>query len=182
MKRTITYILILIILFTIFIILKFYKSDKNVFDDITIFSLWNNSQSGNEYEISLKDKVEIDVFTTINNNRYKKIAPGCKGEFVLKFSRPMDIDYYIEINEKTSKPQNLIFIFENRKYKSIKELEYIINEKFADAEKISINWEWKYYVNEIQDMQDTADGQMAQKYLFEIKVIMEDKKGLENES
>ena len=53
-------------------------------------------------------------------------------------------------------------------------MEDIINEKFIDSDKITINWEWKYYISDIQDIQDTQDGERAQKYLFEIKAIIEE--------
>lgn len=181
MKKIIQYILILIILVIIFIFLIFYKSKKNVLDDIIIFGLWNDSISKNEYEITLQDKIEINVFSTINNKKYKKIAPGSKGSFVIKFKRPRNSIYKINIKEKTAKPQNLIFIFENKKYSSIEQIENSINQKFINNEKITINWEWKYYINEKMDEQDTRDGEKVQSYIFEIEAIIEDQERKENE-
>ena len=90
MKKTIKYILILIIFIIIFIILKFCKSNKDIFNDIIIFGFWNDIGVKNEYEITSQDIVEIDVFTTTNNNLYKKIAPGSKGSFIIKFKRPQN--------------------------------------------------------------------------------------------
>ena len=58
-------------------------------------------------------------------------------------------------------------------------MEDILNEKFVNTDKITINWEWKYYVNEIQDIQDTKDGTEAQKYLFEINAVIEEKERTE---
>ena len=174
MKNIIKYILILIVFAIIFIILNFYKSNKNIFEDIMILGLWDNRVAKNEYEITSQDTVEIDIFSTINHKRYKKIAPGSKGSFVIKFKRPLDSIYEIKINEKTSKPQNLVFILENKKYESLKEMENIINEKFSDNQKITINWEWEYYINQTQDEQDTKDGENAKNYIFEIKAIVED--------
>lgn len=173
MKKIIKYILILIIL-AIFIILNFYKSNKKIFEDIMIFGLWEDNGAKNEYEITLDKTVKIDVFTTINNKMYKKIAPGSKGSFIIKFQKPIDSSYKIKINEKTSKPKNLLFIFEGKKYSSMKQMEDIINEKFIDTDKITINWEWKYYTDEINDIQDTRDGKNAQKYFFEIESIVEE--------
>lgn len=173
MKNVIKYILILIILVIIFIILNFYKSNKIIFEDIMVLGLWDDISEKKEYEISLHENIEIDVFTTINNKFNKKIAPGSKGSFVIKFKRPVDTNYSIEIKEKTSKPQNLVFILDNREYNSMTEMEDIINEKFMNVDEIIINWEWKYYINKIQDIQDTKDGENAQKYLFEIKAIIE---------
>ena len=172
MKKIINYIFILVILSLIFIILNFYESKKSIFDDITILGLWDNLGAENEYEITSQDTVEIDVFETINDV-YKKIAPGSKGSFAIKFRRPINLNYKIKINEKTSKPQNLFFILGNKKYSSIKEMENIINEKFISTEKIIINWEWKYYIDEINDIEDTEDGEKAQKYIFEIESFIE---------
>lgn len=52
MKNAIRYILILIILVIIFIILNFYKSKKNIFEDIMIFVLWGGNSIKNEYGIN----------------------------------------------------------------------------------------------------------------------------------
>lgn len=175
MRNIVKYILIFIILVIIFIILNFYKTNKIIFEDIMIFGLWNDIDAKNEYEISSQKTVEIDIFTTINNKMYKKIAPGSKGSFAIKFKRPVDTNYSIEIKDKTSKPQNLVFILENREYNSMTEMEDIINEKFMNVDEIIINWEWKYHINKIQDIQDTKDGENAQKYLFEIKAIIEER-------
>lgn len=174
MKNSLRYILILTILIITVIILNFYKSNKIIFEDIMILGLWNNSGTKNEYEVTLENGVEIDVFMTNNNKIHKKIAPGSKGSFIIKFKRPSNSSYKIDVIEKTSKPQNLVFIIENNKYKSLEEIEDIINKKFANNEEITINWEWKYYSDEIHDIQDTKDGEDAQKYLFEIIAITEE--------
>lgn len=171
MKNIIKYILILSSLFIIFIILNFYKSKKSVFDDIMIFSLWNNHKT--EYEISSEDTVEIDVFMTSKNNIYKKVAPGTNGEFVIKFKRPPNSNYKIQIKEKTTKPKNIIFIVGNQKYPSLESMEQLINEMFINTEQITIKWEWKYFINDIQDIQDTKDGEQAQNYIFEVETIIE---------
>ncbi len=166
------YIIILIILFLIiFIILKINKLDKNIFNDIMIFGLWNDESSENEYEIDLNNLVEIDVFENIHNknNIYKKIAPGTYGSFTIKFKKPLDSDFEININEKSEKPQNLIFTLDNKNYKTMKEMEDIISSKFETQKEITINWYWKYEINEMEDIQDTIDGMNLNKYVFEIK-------------
>ena len=98
MKKVIKYILILMILSIIFIILNFYNSNKNIFEDIMIFGLWNDRGTKKEYEITSQNSVEIDVFTTTNSNKYKKIAPGSSGSFTIKFKRPENSNYKIKIN------------------------------------------------------------------------------------
>ena len=172
MKHKKIFILILIVLILIFIILNFYKSNKNIFDDIIIFSLWENNKVKKEYEISLQDKVEIDIFATINSI-YKKIAPGSKGSFFIKFKKPKNSKFKIKITEKSSKPQNLVFMLDNKKYYSIKQMEDEINQKFIENEIITVNWEWIYYIDEIHDIQDTEDGKNAYKYIFAIEALVE---------
>ena len=179
MKNILRNILILIILVIIFIILNFYKSKKNIFDDITILGLWDDVGFENEYELTSENKVEIDVFTTTNKKMYKKIAPGSKGCIVINFKRPRNSNYTINVIEKSSKPQNLVFYIENKKYTTLEEMQYIINQKFKNTEKITINWEWKYYIDEKHDMQDTKDGQNIDRYLFEINAIVEEQERTE---
>lgn len=58
MKKRIYIVIIILIL--IFIIFKFYKSNKNVFNDILIFGLWNNITENDE------------VINTDKNNNDKK--------------------------------------------------------------------------------------------------------------
>lgn len=180
MKNAIKYILILIIFVLIlFIILNFYKSKKNIFDDITILGLWDNKITKNEYELTSQNSIEIDVFSTINNRYNRKIAPGSKGNFVIRFKRPMNSNYKINISEKTAKPRNLVFTIGNQKYISIKEMEQVINEKFINEEKLTINWEWKYYIDEMHDVQDTEDGEKIKKYIFELEAIVEEEERME---
>ena len=175
MKNIVKYIWILIILVIVLIILHFLKSNKNIFEDIMIFGLWDYKGAINEYEITLQNTVEIDLFTTFNKNKYKKIAPGSRGNFIIKFKRPENSKYEIKITEKTLKPQNLIFFIENNQYKSLKEMEEIINHKFLNMEEITIYWEWKYYIDDAHDVQDTKDGEIHQTYQFEIGAIVEER-------
>lgn len=179
MKNIVKYFLILIILVIIFIILNFYKINKIIFNDITILGFWEDSGAKNEYELISQNTVEIDIFATINKKMYKKIAPGSSGSFIIKFKRPLNSNYTINIIEKTSKPENLVFSIENKTYTTLEEMENVINKKFMSTEKVTINWEWKYYIDEAHDAQDTKDGQIAQKYLFDINVIVEDQERIE---
>jgi len=70
-------------------------------------------------------------------------------------------------------------MFEDKKYNSLEEMEVVINQKFIDTEKITVNWEWKYHIDEKHDIQDTRDGQEAQSYLFEINAIVEEQERTE---
>jgi len=173
MRKFLKYMLILVFLVLIFIILNILNSKNNIYDDILILGLWNDIGYKNKYEITSEDFVVIDIFSTINKKRYKKIAPGSSGSFLIKFKRPLNSNYQINIIEKTKKPQNLVFILDNKKYTSLEELEEKVNEKFINTEKIIINWEWEYYISKNKDIQDTEDGQNAERYLFEVCAIVE---------
>lgn len=176
MKNIIKIILILIIFIIIFIILNFYISKKNGFEDIMIFSLWNGTNTSTEYELNIRDTVQIDVFNTIKNRLYKKIAPGSKGYFTIKFTRPKNSYYKINITEMTKKPKNLVFELNDKIYFSLEDMEKIINQEFLKTDQITINWEWKYYIDEKHDIQDTKEGELAEKYIFKIEAIVEDER------
>ena len=173
MKKIIKLVFILGI---IFIILSFVKSRKNFIDDITILSFWKDIEAKSEYEISAQDRVEINIFTTLKSKKYKKIAPGSKGSFIIKFNRQPKANFEIKIKEKTSKPQNLVFYIEKQKFSSLEEMEETLNQNFINKEKITIDWEWEYYINEINDIQDTKDGENIEKYIFEIEAIVEEER------
>lgn len=181
MKKKI-YILI-IILILIFIILNIYKSKDIVFDDISIFSLWNDLGENQEYKINpeKQESIEINVFQTVKNSVgiHKKVAPGSFGEFTIKLIKPKEAEYKIKLKDITDKPQNLVFILNGNKYESITEMENKLNIIFQTNNIATIKWEWKYENDEYGNMKDTEDGEKAQKYIFEIKAIIEE---VENET
>ena len=71
MKNAIRYILILIVLVIIFIILNFYKSKKNIFEDIMIFGLWGGNGIKNEYE---------SILLNVNRMCNHILNLGCKSK------------------------------------------------------------------------------------------------------
>ena len=191
MKKRIYIVIIILIL--IFIIFKFYKSNKNVFNDILIFGLWNNITENDEvintdknnndkkyqYEYVInpqkQSNLQIDMLKTIKNEfgTNQKIAPGSVGEFIIKIDKENNIKSRIIIKDVTKKPENLVFILNGEEFYSIKQLEEKINEIIKETNRIIINWEWKYETNKEQDMQDTKDGKNAQNYIFEVEAILE---------
>lgn len=191
MKKRIYIVIIILIL--IFIIFKFYKSNKNVFNDILIFGLWNNITENDEvintdknnndkkyqYEYVInpqkQSNLQIDMLKTIKNEfgTNQKIAPGSVGEFIIKIDKENNIKSRIIIKDATKKPENLVFILNGEEFYSIKQLEEKINEIIKETNRIIINWEWKYETNKEQDMQDTKDGKNAQNYIFEVEAILE---------
>lgn len=191
MKKRIYIVIIILIL--IFIIFKFYKSNKNVFNDILIFGLWNNITENDEvintdknnndkkyqYEYVInpqkQSNLQIDMLKTIKNEfgTNQKIAPGSVGKFIIKIDKENNIKSRIIIKDATKKPENLVFILNGEEFYSIKQLEEKINEIIKETNRIIINWEWKYETNKEQDMQDTKDGKNAQNYIFEVEAILE---------
>lgn len=181
MKKKIYIFIIVLIL--IFIILNIYKSKDIIFNDISIFSLWNDLGEEKEYKINPEEQqnIEIDIFQTIKNSVgiQKKVAPGCFGEFKIKLTKPKKSECKLKLKNLTDKPQNLIFILDGYKYESITEMENKINSIFQTNNIATIKWEWKYENDEYGDIRDTQDGEKAQKYIFEIKAIIEE---VENET
>lgn len=175
MKKLVYLIIILILILVI--ILNFYKSDKSIFNDIMIFDLWSGTGEENEYNINpIKEQsAQIDILKTINNINgvEKKIAPGDSGKFTIKLTKPNGTNCKILINEITSKPRNLMFILDGKKFSSLEKIQENINQKFQNQDKITINWIWQYDENQENNIQDTIDGQKAFKYIFEIKAIIQ---------
>ena len=112
---------VILILLILIIILIFNKTEnQNTLKDILIFNLWNDIKDPNEYILKPKEKIQIDIFNTINyekeKNRevsykiHKKIAPGAKGKFIVKLSKSKKSNIKIYLSEKGIKPQNLTFI------------------------------------------------------------------------
>lgn len=173
------------IILILIIVLIFNKSDnKNIIKDVLIFNLWNDIGGQNEYIINPERKIKIDIFQTIEyekeTNReisyktHKKVAPGSNGNFTIKLSKPVKTNLKINLSESGVKPKNLIFIIGKQKYNSIKQMEEEITHKLQEEGRIIINWEWQYYNNLQNDIQDTKDGESLDKYYFEIQAIIEE--------
>lgn len=174
MKKKIKILIIILIL--IIIIFKFYKSKKDILNDIIIFSLWNDIGKDKEYVINPQkdENIQINIFQTIENGIYKKIAPGSYGKFTIRLIKTKEASCEIILREITKKPQNLIFKINNQTYNSFEEMKEKISKEIIEKNEVTINWNWKYDTNQEEDMEDTNDGEKAQKYLFEIKAIIED--------
>ena len=118
--------------------------------------------------------------TLINN----KVAPGTSGSFnivVDATGSEVGVDYAIEFLNESQKPQNLIFIYEDKPYTTIQDLEKDLSGTINanDENKIrnvTINWEWQYETgenaNEIaqNDIIDTNNAKQLENYTFDIHV------------
>ena len=69
-----------------------------------------------------------------------------------------------------NKPENLVFQIEgkDRKYEKLEDLEKELKGEINENKKIVIHWEWEYEKNNLQDIQDTKDGENIKQYNFTI--------------
>lgn len=170
MKKLIYFLIIIFILIMIFLI--FYKSKKSIFDDHTIFNMWE------EYVINPEkdESIQIDIFKKVSNGNkvHGKIAPGSYGSFIVKLIRPENSKIDIQIKDMTNKPENLMFILDNREFYSMEEMQEALKEKFLTEDRVTINWKWQYEISQEGDIEDTKSGENAQSYIFEINAIIEE--------
>ena len=150
-------------------------------EGIAEIAKWNFLVNGKEEQIqTIKLSSTYNNETLVNN----KIAPGTTGQFDIVIDgtgSEVGIDYRVQFEEKSTKPQNLKFKYENQEYNSIKEIEEKLSGNFAanDENKIktiTINWEWAYEtgasVQEIatNDSIDTKNGKEFSNYSFDVIV------------
>ncbi len=128
----------------------------------------------------------INLNSTYNNETLvnNKIAPGTTGQFEIVIDgtgSEVGIDYTVQFQEKSNKPQNLKFIYENREYNSIKELENILSGNIEATEgnkvrTILIKWKWDYETGKgaeeisANDKIDTKNGKEISNYSFDVIV------------
>ena len=195
MKKVTKYILIILIL--IFLIFTFFRLKRtDLMDDFILFKLFsdsnislekvqkeklnlNNSKEYPIYEFNVsykKTKLEgINLLDTIDNKTLvkEKVAPGTKGEFIIRINSNEDMYYEVYFNSINEKPKNLTFIYNNNKYQTLDELEKDLIGEIRKKETIDIEikWEWEYKINEREDIQDTLDGEKLVNYNFTIETI-----------
>lgn len=129
----------------------------------------------------------VDLLSTYNNETLidNKVAPGTSGSFNIIIDATgseVGVDYKVKFLNETEKPQNLIFIHNDNKYKTIQELQEDLSGTINANEDnktrtITINWEWQYETgeneNEINqnDIIDTQNAKDFENYTFDINVI-----------
>lgn len=177
MKKKIT-ILVILLIILVLILNCFSKTKKINFEDIIIFGLWQDIGKDNEFVLDTKSNksVLVNIYKTIKGGRklYQKIAPGTKGEFIIRLKRDEGLKCKIIINNVTQKPQNLEFSLNNITYYSLEEMQKEINNILSEKDEVTINWEWKYDIDEQNDIEDTKDGEIAKEYVFRMDTIVED--------
>lgn len=114
-----------------------------------------------------------------------KIAPGVTGNFDIIIDTTdceVGTSYVVNFNNEQNKPANFKFIYDNKEYNSIKDIETkLVGTINANEEnKIkshTIYWKWDYETGSTQqnintnDIQDTKDGKTIENYTFDINVI-----------
>ena len=142
---------------------------------------WNFKVNGTTEQIQ-----NIDLASTSNNATLlgNKLAPGTEGSFDITVDgtgSDVGINYNINFEGESPKPQNLIFIYDNKQYHYISELGKVlsgtINADDENKNKIfTIKWEWPYETGDNQetkisnDIVDTQDVQNISNYSFNIIV------------
>ena len=128
----------------------------------------------------------IDLTSTSNNVTLidNKIAPGTSGGFEINIDASeaeVGVNYKVEFLNENNLPQNLYFLYDNRRFDSILDLNGEIQDTiFANEENkqrsIMIYWDWPYETGfeeaEIKEnnRKDTQDGKNGGNYTFDILV------------
>lgn len=144
--------------------------------DIANWSFKVNENEEKIQTISLKSNVNN---STLSNN---KIAPGTEGEFQIKIDATdsdVGISYFIKFENESKKPTNLKFIYDEKIYNSLSEVQQdlagIINADEQDKTKIlNIAWKWAYETGtdkqsiENNDLIDTKEAKQINNYTFDV--------------
>lgn len=142
---------------------------------------WNFQVNGQKEQVQT-----IQLESTCHNAALvnHKIAPGTSGSFhiiVDGSNTNVGIHYDIKFINESTKPTNLKFIYDNKKYNAIAELEPILTGTIEANEKekirtLTIYWQWPFETgnNESQiannDKIDTQDVQNIATYTFQVIV------------
>lgn len=182
-KRILSVLIIVIIsIISFFIGIAFNKYNTSIKGEgLAEIATWNFKVNGKSEEIQT-----IDLASTINNETIlgSKLAPGTSGSFDIIIDATetqVGIKYNIISIEEIDKPHNLKFIYEEKEYNSLKELQQklsgIINANDKNKVRIlKILWKWNYETGSTAEeinannLLDTQDAQNIQNYKFTICV------------
>ena len=157
-----------------------YVTEVNGVGNAEIAS-WNFKVNENEEEIQT-----IKLASTINNETLvnNKIAPGTNGSFTIKVDgtgSDVGINYTVNVQNETQKPQNLIYTYNGKTYNNISEIAKdasgIINANDENKVKeIKIDWSWNYETGSTEkekianNKQDKKKAKTITDYSFDIIV------------
>lgn len=199
MKKHRKKLILLVIVIFILIIFLFQKkkNQNNSFqDDLIFFKLFSSEEERNKSTLLSKNQESqnqplYDFRVSYQNIDFKninlaesikqdtliqeKIAPGTEGEFEILLQSNRKINYRIKFKSTNEKPENLNFQIKgkDRKYYKLEDMEQELQGELTDNKKIAIYWKWDYEGNEMQNFQDTKDGQAIKQYNFTIYAIGE---------
>jgi hypothetical protein len=146
--------------------------------DVATWKFKVNEQKEQIQQINLQST--CDKGSIING----KIAPGTSGGFnilVDATGSEVAVDYNINFLNEKDKPTNMKFIYDNKIYNTITELENVLSGTINANEEnkqrnFYIQWEWKYETGntpeeiKINDALDTKDIENISRYTFDIIV------------
>lgn len=146
--------------------------------DVARWSFSVNESSQKIETIKLSDTVDGTLL--VNG----KVAPGTKGEFTINVDgtgTEVGINYEVKFANETNKPTNLVFTYNNEKFKTLEEVAKkltgsILANDTQKTKEFTINWQWDYETGtnttEIakNDVIDTQEGIQNLDYTFDVIV------------
>ncbi len=142
---------------------------------------WSFKVNGQDEEVQT-----INLASTCNNETLidNKIAPGTEGTFKIVVDgtgSDVGINYTIKFENESTKPQNLKFIYNEKEYNSITELQEdlkgTINANDQEKTKtLNIKWKWAYEIGsnaeeiKANDQIDTQNAIDINNYTFNVIV------------
>lgn len=150
-------------------------------DGMAEIATWSFKVNGQKEQVQTIQLGSMSDNETLGNY---KIAPGTSGSFniiVDGTGSNVGINYHIKFANETTKPTNLKFIYNDKKYNSITELETVLSGTIyaTDEEKmktLTIYWQWPYETgsNESEivnnDRIDTQNAKDIATYTFNVIV------------
>lgn len=193
-KRKVILIIIAILVLCIFLFQNRKKFNNRFQDELIFFKLFSSKQENSEnilksenqvnqayrqyiFDVSYKNMDFKNIYLANSLNKdtliHERIAPGTKGAFEIILESKENTYYQIKFESKSKKPENLTFKIEgkDRKYYTLEEMEQELKGEVKGNKRIVIHWEWEYEANEIQNWQDTKDGETIKQYNFTIYAI-----------
>lgn len=150
-------------------------------EGIAEVAIWSFEVNKNKEQVQT-----INLISTCNNQTLvnNKIAPGTSGSFDIMIDATgsdVGINYNISFSDEENKPSNLKFIYEDKEYNSIKELENNLSGTIKANEEnkcrtLNIKWKWNYETGSDEeeiahnDLLDTENAKNIKNYTFNINV------------
>ena len=187
-KRYMFVFLLLIFLLFTFVLLKPISEKIKILRQLNIGFIFNDFEQIEERKYMFKVNAKgynnsnfqrILIANTVDKEKITEetIAPGTFGKFEIiinNYDSNVDFNYFFDIIEENTKPNNLYFKIGENKYNTLqelanKELTGIIEQNKQKI--VPIHWYWDYEVSDERDYIDTIDAINIENYSFKIKAI-----------